>query len=56
MEMNGSKVDCDDHITTTAKDLEKLWFTLNNKGIYAGNKVFSPDAALILRKLYIFYN
>lgn len=56
MEMNGSTVDSDNHITTTAKDLEKLWFTLNNKGIYAGNKVFSPDAALILRKLYIFYN
>ncbi len=56
MEMNSSMVDCDNHITTTAKDLEKLWFTLNNKGTYAGNKVFSPDAALILRKLYIFYN
>lgn len=55
MEMYDSHIDNDGNVTTTIKDLEKLQFTLQNNGEYAGQRVFSPATAQFLKKLWIYY-
>lgn len=55
MEMDGSTVDKNGNITTSAKDMEKFMFTINNNGKYAGKQVFSPTTATMLKNLYVYY-
>lgn len=55
MEMYDSNIDAEGNVTTTPKDLEKLQFTLQNNGEYAGCRVFSPATAQFLKKLWIYY-
>ncbi len=55
MEMYGSTVNKSGNITTTAKDLEKFLFTIDNNGKYAGKQVFSPSTAKLLKDLLIYY-
>ena len=55
MEMYDSRIDAEGNVTTTPKDLEKLQFTLQNNGEYAGCRVFSPATAQFLKKLWIYY-
>lgn len=55
MEMYDSNIDAEGNVTTTQKDLEKLQFTLQNNGEYAGCRVFSPATAQFLKKLWIYY-
>ena len=55
IEMNNSAVDKNGNITTTAKDLEKFLFTIDNNGKYAGKQVFSPKTAKLLKDLLIYY-